>query len=194
VEDVLSHLLSEDGGRAVILLGRWSHVLEGEIGGGQSRDRFSDKSGRDLSPGEQRQLLARQLESLIDKLLAHGDSVAAVYPIPEHRDDVPLALAKRLEKGVSPASYYLPLNEHRARQAFISGVFDAYALTGRIVAIRPEEAFCPEGRCLAYADGVSLYRDSNHPSPAGRDRLEPLFDAALNDLESRVLSSQTTLE
>lgn len=181
-EDVLARLLRKPGGRTVIFIARWSHILEGEQD--PTRDaatiRLSDRSNARLDHTQQWQLLTDGLRSTMNRLMEHGDSVVVVYPIPEQLYSVPRILPRRLIRGQEPGGYFLPLAEYQQRHQTILRFLDALPRSDQLRVIQPEEALCPQERCLAYADGSPLYIDADHLSSAGAARLEPLFEAAMH--------------
>lgn len=180
-EHILEQLEREKPGGMVILAGRWSHTFEGESDHSKPRleFRYTDRTERRLDRAEQHRLVTRQMQSTIDRLLARDRQVVLVYPIPEQHGDVPETLVKRLRAGLSPADYYLPWEEYCRRHAGVLRDFDSLREADRFVRVRPGEALCRRGRCLAYLDGHPLYLDDQHLSVAGSLLLEPLFAATL---------------
>lgn len=180
-ESILEQIESEEPGGTVVLTGRWSHVFAGESDRSkpQLAFRYTDRGGRRLDRAEQHRLATRQLQATIDRLMADGRQVVLVDPIPEHHDAVPETLVKRLRAGLSPADYYLPWEDYCRRHSGVMRDFASLRDAERFVRIRPGEALCLSGRCLAYIDGQPLYLDDQHLSAAGSLLLEPLFEAAL---------------
>lgn len=182
--EVLSHLTKDSLPSVVVLHGRWSYVLQGEV---EPRPtdaprEFTDSTGRRLNPNQQRSLLAERLRWTIDQLLSSGHSVILVGPVPEFADDVPATLAKRLAKGLVPLQYSRPVGAYESRHRHFLATLDALPHSSRLTIVRPEEAFCVNGECLSYVRDLPLYHDSNHLAEAGAQLLEPLIEAALPQL------------
>lgn len=180
-DDILARLLKEPKGQVVILTARWSRALEGELDPDRLAlpMRLTDRFRRILDHDEQRRLLTAQIKKTITTLVDYGHTVVLVYPIPEHLLSVPRTLAKRAIRGLRPSSYFLPFEDYLERQDDMLEFFDSLPTGHSLITIRPQQALCPQGRCLAYADGSPLYKDGDHLSLAGAAKLTPLFAKAL---------------
>ena len=121
------------------------------------------------------QIEARFSET-VRQMLAGGLKVVLIYPVPEMGWNIPLKLTQLARDG--PAGAWLsPREASVSRQQFLARSQRTYAMLDALgdhpalVRVYPERLFCRRDRCLSH-DGTKIYyRDDNHLSRAGADRL-----------------------
>ncbi len=95
-----------------------------------------------------------------------------VYPIPEIYFDPVKAITKFLTSDRDPAQLGITTSSYRQRQEAPFAILDRIR-GDRIVRVYPHRRLCNSDHCMVYADGLSLYRDHHHLSPAGAEYLMP---------------------
>jgi hypothetical protein len=113
------------------------------------------------------------------KLLADaGKKVVIIGPLPEFRYSVPVDIAKMRvwheQWTIAPTR-----REFLAREAFVDSVFRKLAAGRDVTLVWPDTILCPNADCATLQDGLPLYRDSNHLSVFGAERLAPLYNGLL---------------
>ena len=177
LEAALARIAAADV-RTVIVVSRWTLTVTGHDyarSPAQLRPLLVD--GRMLGEAEWRDVLLDRLGRTFDRLA--GRRVIVVAPVPEVRFDVPVAFANALRLGRPP-----PPGPTRAelddRRRSTLALLDA-AAAGRpwVSRLDPADLLCDAERCAIGDAGGPLYRDPDHLSKRGADRLAPLFAEAL---------------
>ncbi len=156
----------------VVLVGRWSTMVEGVRLGAYSGVESYLADARTTAPGpqENRAVFSRSLARTV-AALGQGKRVWVVAGVPEQEVLVPQALTTRAVLGLGPLEG-VSRESYDARQASTLSLLAAG--TGYDV-IDVGAAACDDAQCPVVADGRSLYADDNHPSRYGAERLAPLF-------------------
>ena len=121
--------------------------------------------------------LSKKVKETIKKLLADGQKVVLIYPVPEVGWDVPkrfVKLAPRDEDALEnwlktyPISTSYEVFQERNESSY--AVYDAIADHQNLIRVYPEKLFCNtkvQGRCISIDKDVFYYRDDNHLSYDG---------------------------
>lgn len=177
----------------VIVAARWSVYTKGravDFGPAESNEQLPSLMTREgqwlprFSP-EAEQALAAAITRTITALKATGKQIVIVYPIPETGYNIPTTLARIIAKGGDPASFTRPVGYYDQRHRAVISVLDALPYGGNLHRVLPRELFCPDGKCIVYADGVPLYYDDDHLSLEGARRLAPAIERAFSESSPR---------
>ncbi|MBB5731631.1 peptidoglycan/LPS O-acetylase OafA/YrhL [Altererythrobacter atlanticus] len=183
----LQFVLDNDNIRSVVLVGRWSLYFQGralragpaETNSGLPRLLSADGTDYDQFTPEAQEALARGIGGLVKRLTAAGKQVILVYPGPEIGYDVPFALARMEDRGISSFEFGLPMLSYRKRQQPVFEILDSFGNDPLIERVYPAEVLCPDENCTVARDGQPLYTDSNHVSPLGARLMAPLLEEAI---------------
>jgi peptidoglycan/LPS O-acetylase OafA/YrhL len=172
----IGDLLAERRFTDVVLAARWNYYAEGDGKPGDppgpEQHYIEDAQSKVASLEENRAVIARNLRSTVDAIIASGARAWIVLEAPYVGFNVPNRLARAIMRGESPETMYGPdTSTIDARDAFMRSLLEG--LPVRI--IDPSQAFCDTSRCVAVAGGKPLYFDDNHLSVYGGARLEPLL-------------------
>jgi hypothetical protein len=125
-------------------------------------------------------VFARQLSLTIDQLQAAGRTVVIVYPVPDFPVPVTRALGMLIATGRDPASLSVPRVSFDKSQELAFSALDKLENSKQLVRIWPHKRLCNAERCLAFANGQTLYSDEEHLSEAGANfiisEFETIFD------------------
>jgi hypothetical protein len=142
----------------VILVSHYSHYVTGSSAG----------------------VFGRQLSLTVDQLQAAGKTVVIVYPVPDFAVPVTRALGMLIATGRDPASLSVPRVSFDKRQELVFSVLDKLESSKQLVRIWPHKRLCNSERCLAFANGRTLYSDEEHLSLAGANFIIPEFEPIFN--------------
>jgi len=155
----------------VVLAARWSLYLYGEEDGDREHMTY-----RNESRAAAEQHLADNLRATVASLRAAGANVWLFKEIPLQRQGTIARLSSLAMVGRSALQVGRPIADHRERQHFIDQLFANLAASDpHIRIIDPAPLLCAEGICRAAIDGFSQYKDENHLSDQGGERMKPLF-------------------
>lgn len=182
-EESLGKILADKNIRDVYLLSRWSSYIHGHENrdGAQPYIVFGPGIVADAAnlPARAKEFSDKLVETACT-LTKNGKQVYVIAPIPEMQGHVPAMLAKsRLlyhkdpEIGITTAHY---TERHKT---ILSAMAEAEKQCGARI-VDPRRALCTAEECSALgAENESLYRDYNHLSEKGSQRLKPILTEAL---------------
>jgi peptidoglycan/LPS O-acetylase OafA/YrhL len=172
---VLQLASSEAAITTVILAARWVMAARGTRYKFEPGEPVTIRDAESRPGDDNAAVFRRGLARTLRGLAAAGKRIAVVGPVPEVGWPVPDALAKAkyfgMDLDIAPT-----LSEFETRQ---QPVFDAFAALQAEVAftvIWPHQVLCDAQRCPVSSDGKTLYRDEEHVSAYGADRLIPLLE------------------
>ena len=164
-------LIEKQKVRDVVLAARWSLYLYGEEDGDREHMTY-----RHESRAAAEQHLADHLRATVASLRAAGANVWLFKEIPLQRQGTIARLSSLAMVGRSALQVGRPIADHRERQQFIDQLFaNLAAADPHIHIIDPAPLLCTKGICRAAIDGFSQYKDENHLSDQGGERMKPLF-------------------
>jgi len=173
-------LMIRDSVKAVILVARWPMYAEKfpriGIDAQANVPMFVlDKETAEPEDGASKSVLKRWIQRTFLRLKENGIRVYVMEPVPEALVDVPNALVantilKRSTDRLAPSRGFT-----EERQKWINDRFAEAEAQGLITIVRTHQTFCDEERCAIEADGVPLYRDSNHLSIPGAMQMKTIF-------------------
>ena len=159
------------GIKDVVLASNWSLYVYGREDGDK---KVLLNSQDDTVQAEQR--MAAALKARVAALRATGAQVWLFKEVPLQRKGTINRLTSLARIGRSAEGLGRPLEEHLARQHFLSSLFDSMsAADPGVHVIDPTPLMCGNGVCGIEVNGHSQYKDEDHLSDAGSSRLSPLF-------------------
>ena len=161
--------------RDVVLASNWSLYVYGREDG----DRKHMLNPRD-NVAEAEARMAAAIRARVAALRATGAQVWLFKEVPLQRLGTISRLTSLARIGRSADGLGRPLQEHLARQRFLSGLFDSMsAADPGVHVIDPAPLMCPGGVCRIEVNGRSQYKDEDHLSDIGSVRLSPLLAPVL---------------
>ncbi len=120
--------------------------------------------------------IGTHLAETVHRLLGNGAKVVLVYPVPEMGWNIPkklLQLARDDPAGVwmEPMQASVSQRQFQARSRRSYALLDAVGEHPDLARVYPEQIFCRKARCLSHDGSAIFYRDDNHLSRIGADRL-----------------------
>ena len=110
--------------------------------------------------------------------------------VPEMGYDVPEALARAVVSGrsldIAPSLEYT-----QRRQALARRVLDEAARSSEAMVVDPMSVICDASKCHVMQGGTVLYRDGDHLSAKGAEKLAVLFRPVLNVMRESVESANS---
>jgi hypothetical protein len=190
VRDTLAYLDSA-GFDVVVLAARWISGVapdafdNGEGGAdGPPGDFLTPLGAAPATPQARADAVIDTYVAGIEALLARGDKVVLVYPIPEAGWNVPEELARRRETSPTPVQLSTDYARYLRRQAPILAAFDAIA-SPDLFRVRPADILCDRedlpGRCINNLGDRPLYFDSNHLNSFGASLIAKAITAAVTE-------------
>ncbi|MHC8302774.1 acyltransferase family protein [Pseudomonas sp. ZS1P83] len=155
----------------VVLVSNWSLNVYGREDG-DKKVLLNERD--DTAQAEQR--MAKALKARVAALREAGAQVWLFKEVPLQRKGSVSRLTSLARIGGSVEGLGRPLEEHLARQHFLSALFDSMsAADPGVHVIDPTPLMCSRGICNIEVNGHSQYRDEDHLSDIGSARLSPLF-------------------
>lgn len=169
-------LLHDPGITDVILIGRWGFYAEGTPSPNERPTpppRFveNDQAGN-------RETFGRLLKETVLKLHAAGKRVEVVGPVPEFDVNLPAAFIKAAMRG-DTGDIVIARTDFDERQKAVMPVLAELEHLEGVRVYYPHRVLCDETYCYGSRDGVALYVDDDHLSPAGVALLEPMLRRVL---------------
>lgn len=159
----------------VVLASNWSLYVYGREDGDKkvllnARDNTAQSEAR----------MASAIEARVAAIRATGAQVWLFKEVPLQRKGAISRLTSLARIGRSAEGLGRPLDEHLARQHFLSGLFDSMsAADPGVHVIDPTPLMCADEVCSIEVNGHSKYKDEDHLSDTGSARLSPLFTPML---------------
>ena len=120
--------------------------------------------------------MAAAVKARVAAIREAGAQVWLFVEVPQQRKGSVARLTSLARIGRSTEGQGRPLEEHLARQHFLSDLFNSMsAADPGVHVIDPTPMMCGEQVCNIEVNGHSQYRDEGHLSDAGSARLSPLF-------------------
>ncbi|MCF7531474.1 acyltransferase family protein [Pseudomonas petrae] len=162
---------------AVTLAARWSLYIYGLEGGDKGYVLLKRES-----IAQNQAYFADALKAQVAELRAAGAQVWLFKEVPQQRKGAIERLSSLARVGRSAAQVGRPLVELDARQAFINQLFASLSeADAGVHLIDPKPLLCEGGLCPAEVDGRSLYKDEDHLSDLGGEKMQPLFTPIFRD-------------
>ncbi|AHL36565.1 acyltransferase [Pseudomonas brassicacearum] len=161
--------------RRVVLASNWSLYVYGREDGDKKvllnpRDNTAEAEAR----------MAAALKARVAAIRAAGAQVWLLKEVPLQRKGAISRLTSLARVGRSAEGLGRPLQEHLARQRFLSDLFDSMsAADPGVHVIDPTPLMCAGQICSIEVNGHSQYKDEDHLSDLGSTRLSPLFAPVL---------------
>ncbi|WP_201191509.1 acyltransferase family protein [Pseudomonas fluorescens] len=159
------------GIKDVVLASNWSLYVYGREDGDR---KVLLNEHDDTAQAEAR--MAAALKARVASIRATGAQVWLFKEVPLQRKGAVSRLTSLARVGRSAEGLGRPLEEHLARQHFLSHLFDSIsAADPGVHVIDPAPLMCADQVCSIEVNGHSQYKDEDHLSDAGSARLSPLF-------------------
>ncbi|WP_339474640.1 acyltransferase family protein [Pseudomonas fluorescens] len=159
------------GVKDVVLASNWSLYVYGREDGDK---KVLLNAHDNTAQAEQR--MAAALKARVAALREAGVQVWLFREVPLQRKGIINRLTSLARIGRSAEGLGRPLEEHLARQRFLSELFTSMSAEDPGVhVIDPTPLMCPDGICSIEVNGHSQYKDEDHLSDVGSARLSPLF-------------------
>ncbi|MBP5969619.1 MULTISPECIES: acyltransferase family protein [Pseudomonas] len=159
------------GVKDVVLASNWSLYVYGREDGDK---KVLLNAHDNTAQAEQR--MAAALKARVAALREAGVQVWLFREVPLQRKGIINRLTSLARIGRSAEGLGRPLEEHLARQHFLSELFTSMSAEDPGVhVIDPTPLMCPDGICSIEVNGHSQYKDEDHLSDVGSARLSPLF-------------------
>ena len=113
------------------------------------------------------------LERTLARLTKTGARVCVVLDVPELRYPIPHALLTARQRGLDEGFLTLTREEAEAGQAAVERDIRALAARYPVDIVDPKDALCASGRCEIGDGRTSFYRDTNHLTVWGAERVTP---------------------
>jgi len=153
----------------VILAAHWS----------EPGDRFLS-SGEHAPPGVS--IFSVGLERTLARIAKTGARACVVLDVPELKYPYPHALLTVRQRGIDESFLMLTREEAHAGQAAVERDVRALARRYPVDIVDPKDALCATGRCEIGDGRISFYRDDNHLTVAGAERVTPIIDGCFASL------------
>ena len=147
----------------VILAAHWS----------EPGDRFLSRSER-APPGQS--IFSVGLERTLARITKTGARICVVLDVPELKYPYPQALLTARQRGLDEGFLTPSREEARAGQAAVERDVRELAARYPVEIVDPKDALCASGRCEIGDDKTPYYRDNNHLTVAGAERVTPSID------------------
>jgi len=126
----------------------------------------------------------RHFVQTLERLTSHGLDVVIIGPVPELPFHLPSAMIKARMRGQRFDDRYDYAAVQRSQVRVLSLLTRLEQMRG-ISVIYPHRVLCPKQVCELTVDGLPLYRDDNHLSELGVDKLKSELMSALMTSASR---------
>jgi peptidoglycan/LPS O-acetylase OafA/YrhL len=123
------------------------------------------------------------LERALARLTKTGARVCVVLDVPELKYPIPNALLTARQRGLDEGFLTLTREEAQAGQAAVERDVRALAVRYPVDIVDPKDALCASGRCEIGDGKMSFYRDTNHLTVWGAERVTPSIDGCFASLE-----------
>jgi peptidoglycan/LPS O-acetylase OafA/YrhL len=164
----------------VVLVARWSAYVEGYSDSDLSHEKSDkewdeflvvDEASTAVSPEESVAALERGLIKLTKQLQDAGKTVWILKQPPEMHQPIATYLLRSLRFGVPLRIDEVDRDDHFARQGRVNAMIDRLAHQGVNIIDLTDQFFDAEGHAVPILDGRALYRDDDHLSRTGAQRM-----------------------
>jgi hypothetical protein len=134
------------------------------------------------------------LNDTVDQLKDAGITVVLIRDVPVHTSDIPRSLIRAHVLGWDVHSVGLPIERHRDVNRFADGWLASQSGPGVHVLDPTSLMVDDKSLCRGEWNGVAMYRDHGHVSPAGARRLKPMLEFVFQSFRPRESHSTTSKE
>jgi peptidoglycan/LPS O-acetylase OafA/YrhL len=161
----------------VVLMARWARYAEGA--GSPHEPDTRPRRFHENDDEKNREAFASLLKGTVDEIRRAGKSVVIIGPTPEFDVHTPGAMIKNAMRGRID-DIAAPRSAFDMRQRGVAPTLAELAKLQGVRTFFPHERLCDDILCRASANGVALYRDFDHLSAAGVDRVEAVLRAVIS--------------
>ena len=123
------------------------------------------------------------LERTLARVTKTGARVCVVLDVPELKFPIPHALLTARQRGLDEEFLTLTREEAEAGQAAVERDIRALMARYPVDIVDPKDALCASGRCEIGDGKMSFYRDNNHLTVWGADRVTSSIDGCFASIE-----------
>ncbi|HVX36817.1 MAG TPA: acyltransferase family protein [Hyphomicrobium sp.] len=169
----------QHGAKRVILIGFWAEFAENIV-----RDPDGSVVFREHAQ-EDGQVFEATLRSMIGKLTKRGIEVVIVGPVPVQKFQVAPAVARHILWN-EPLPPELTRTQFLEDKAMMFDIFTRMATLPHVRVVYPDKSLCDAQGCDYIENGIPLYSDHNHLSPAGVAKLSGMFSDMFTNMFAAV--------
>lgn len=125
------------------------------------------------------------LERTLTRLTQTGARVCVVLDVPELKFPIPQALLTARQRGLDEGFLMLTREEAEAGQAAVERDVRALAVRYPVNIVDTKDALCASGRCEISDGKMPWYRDNNHLTVSGAERVTSIIDGCFASLKLR---------
>ncbi|MDB0003672.1 acyltransferase [Alphaproteobacteria bacterium] len=176
----LLNLTDKENIKKILLIANWSENILGiekRIEGNGLTNNFISSIGDFSKNSEEAKILFKdKLNKTINALKSKNIEIYISKPIPTFEFWVTNEALKKIiyEKSTEPISR--DFIQYVERNSFVNDIFDSFNKKNVIKIIDPSEALCDKNKCYGFINNKIIYRDSNHLTKEGVDKVSNLFD------------------
>lgn len=182
-DKILDYILSAETIKTVVLHARFSVLWEGKVSYGNAeqhtRTEVASSDGKTVSETDKYGFLYERLLETVETLNKANKKVIIIAPTPEIGFHVPKVLLRASLRGQNLSEYGVARSLVMSRHSEIIRVLKVLERMQLATIIWPYDAFCDDDMCFVYEDGHVFYRDDDHLSIRGAEKLKPLLNSAL---------------
>ena len=182
-----SDILLTGGRLPLYLSGVYFDNGEGGKEGGSFEKEFTSRKGDDLGS---------RIVATLEEVLARGNQVVFLYPVPEVGFNVPQAISNKLNSLVSMNRLSELGSITTSSSVFQERTSQTFDLIDQINSpnfhrIYPHELFCDNsipGRCVTHDEENVFYQDDDHPGGTGDDMINQLIFQKLEHISQDIIA------
>ena len=160
----------------VVLISRWAIYAMGHRFGAELGHTvyITDDDATTPSIATNQAVFERGVARTLGWITRLGRQATVVSQVPETEYSIPLTMARAAHLD-RPVDLGPTRQDYLARQATVEATFARQLPNSQVVILRPERVLCAQEACPVAADGIPLYRDSNHLTRTSALALAGLF-------------------
>lgn len=161
----------------VVLMARWARYAEGA--GSPHEPDTRPRRFHESDDEKNREAFAALLKGTVDEIRRAGKAVVVIGPTPEFDVHTPGAMVKNAIRGRTD-DIVTPRSMFDTRQRGVAPTLAELGKQAGVSVFYPHERLCDDVVCRASSNGVALYRDFDHLSAAGVNRIEAVLRAVIS--------------
>ena len=167
---VMNYLMETDSIDTVVMHAYWIGYIDGGL-----------LKAVGAQPGSNTDSIARELASVVQRLVRARKKVILVFPVPKMPFNPPHYLAKKLMFTSDVGDLSITVDEYKKQSAKSFAVLSSIARGNAVETVYPHVAMCniDANRCAAVDGDRVFYRDDGHVSVTGAYRIVPLMRKGL---------------
>jgi len=172
--------IKENKVKKILLLANWSHNILGIEkkleGVGLTNVFISTANKKNNNKEDAMKLFYDEFTKTINFLNEHNIEVFVFKPIPTFNYWVANTAIKKIQFEHKNLEISRPIAEYYSRNEFVNSIFAKYEKEKKIKIIDPTDVICDDAKCYGFKNNLIYYRDSNHLTLKGSEKVSKLFD------------------